>query len=186
MPNSRAAAASVAMAGHKSPTKLPELKGPGTAPTGGQKKTPLETPNTDNLNLKPIKTVHRPSRTPTGLPGDEAKPLKRNRTRLGELVDTLLVPEHKAARRFVRRSLGRRGDSDTMAAKTGMTLYERIIAYRKLKSQGEGSQDGEVTVVEVLLYARGWGSIDISQYTNGPDDKRSPTPQPTFTEVRRQ
>ncbi|GFS21309.1 hypothetical protein ElyMa_003335300 [Elysia marginata] len=32
----------------------------------------------------------------------------------------------------------------------------------------------------------GWGSVDISQYTNGPDEKRSPTPQPTITEYKRQ
>ena len=53
-----------------------------------------------------------------------------------------MVPEHKAARRLIRRSQARKGQPENMADKSSMTLYDRIMAYRKLK---QGSKDGEVS-----------------------------------------
>ncbi|KAI8777971.1 trichohyalin, partial [Biomphalaria glabrata] len=124
------------------------------------------------------------------LPGDEPILRKRKtRQKLGEVVDTLLPPEHKAARRIIRRSQKRHPG---MAGKNNLTLYERIMAYRQLKTTGSsGSADSETNAgpgsaedqKSLERSDTGWGSVDISQYTGRRDEdeeRRTPTPPPTL------
>ncbi|XP_035825589.1 trichohyalin [Aplysia californica] len=123
-----------------------------------------------------------------GLPGDEGPPRRKPHARqvkanarLGQVVDDLLVPEHKAARRLIRRSQRHKPDDKMAAITNNMTLYERIIAYRKLKQRETGGESKQEDGLE--RSETGWGSVDISQYTYKKEDEeaRTPTPPPTLT-----
>ncbi|GFR79836.1 hypothetical protein ElyMa_004031300 [Elysia marginata] len=62
-------------ASQRRPSRVPRLGGSQAGLKGSQtpqgkgrgaRKAPLETPNLGADNLKPLKTIHRPSKTPTG------------------------------------------------------------------------------------------------------------------------
>ena len=64
----------------------------------------------------------------------------------------MLVPEHKAALKFIKKTRRKHPDMAAAAQKPKMTLYDRILAYRKIKEGKTSQADTEVSLWQAGSY----------------------------------